>query len=354
MGRLIPTLLLALAACAPAKAPRVDAYDSSKPARATASPASAVNEHVVARGETVHGIAQRYGLGVRALIDANGLSPPYVLEPGQRLKLPEPREYTVATGDTVYGIARRERVPMAELVRVNGIEPPYTIRVGQALRLPDHAAVPSHTIAATPPLEPKPADGGKVLAKPVEREPVAPSAPPSAEPPLASPLPTTQQAALPPPAAVMPPSRGGSGFAWPVRGEVLSRFGPKIGGLHNDGINIAAPKGTPVHAAENGVVAYAGNELRGFGNLVLIRHAGGWITAYAHIDSIQVKRGDLVDRGDAIGKVGDTGNVAAPQLHFEIRRKGEAQDPLPLLEAGEVKRTELSPAFGPGVPQAPG
>ena len=137
--------------------------------------------------------------------------------------------------------------------------------------------------------------------------------------------PATQPA--PTPENVTPPPRGSGKFLWPVNGKVVSLFGVKEGGQHNDGINIAAPLGTPVHAADNGVVAYAGNELRGFGNLLLIRHADGWVSAYAHCDALLVKRGDEVKRGQVIARVGQTGAVSSPQLHFELRKAGTAVDP---------------------------
>ena len=118
---------------------------------------------------------------------------------------------------------------------------------------------------------------------------------------------------------------------WPLRGNVLSSFGPKPGGLQNDGINIAAARGAPVRAAENGIVVYAGNELKGFGNLLLVRHADGWMTAYAHLDEILVERGAAVQRGQSVAKVGQTGSVGSPQLHFEMRRAGRAVDPRGVL-----------------------
>jgi murein DD-endopeptidase MepM/ murein hydrolase activator NlpD len=112
-----------------------------------------------------------------------------------------------------------------------------------------------------------------------------------------------------------------------VRGRIIESFGARVGGLHNDGINIAARKGASIRAAENGVVAYTGNQLQGFGNLVLLKHAGGWMTAYAHSSIILVKRGDVVRRGQTIAKVGRTGNVSTPQLHFELRRGERAVNP---------------------------
>ncbi|RMF07366.1 MAG: M23 family metallopeptidase, partial [Alphaproteobacteria bacterium] len=123
-------------------------------------------------------------------------------------------------------------------------------------------------------------------------------------------------------------------FRWPVRGRIISGFGAKPNGKHNDGINVAVPLGTPVKAAENGVVAYAGSELEGYGNLVLIRHANNWVTAYAHNDRILVKRGDEVRRGQIIGKAGKTGSVSQPQLHFELRKGSQPVNPLKYMSNG--------------------
>jgi murein DD-endopeptidase MepM/ murein hydrolase activator NlpD len=128
---------------------------------------------------------------------------------------------------------------------------------------------------------------------------------------------------------------------WPVHGPLLAEFGTTGKGQHNDGINIAVPRGTPVLAAQDGVVAYSGNELRGFGNLLLIKHADGWMTAYAHNDTLLVKRGDTVRRGQQIAKAGDSGGVAQPQLHFEVRQGTRAVDPLGFL-GGKVSPVSSS------------
>jgi murein DD-endopeptidase MepM/ murein hydrolase activator NlpD len=120
-------------------------------------------------------------------------------------------------------------------------------------------------------------------------------------------------------------------FMRPVDGKIISGYGPKEGGLHNDGINIKAAKGTAVRAAENGVVAYTGNEMAGYGNLILIRHADRWMTAYAHMDKILVKKGDVVSAGQTVGTVGATGQVDSPQLHFEVRKGTQAEDPAKYL-----------------------
>jgi murein DD-endopeptidase MepM/ murein hydrolase activator NlpD len=120
-------------------------------------------------------------------------------------------------------------------------------------------------------------------------------------------------------------------FRWPVRGKVITAYGAKANGKSNDGINLAVPEGTPIKAADDGVVAYSGNELKGYGNLVLIRHANGYVTAYAHASELMVKRGDTIKRGQVIAKSGQSGEVQSPQLHFEIRKGSSPVDPLQFL-----------------------
>lgn len=211
-----------------------------------------------------------------------------------------PRTVSVGRGETLAEVAARAGVDPDALAAENGLIRPYALRPGQVLRLP------------------APADGA------APSPPAVKTAPPF----------NTEVAGLPQaPAAVARPPAGG-GFLWPVKGRLISGFGAKAGGLRNDGINIAAPRGQPVRAIAAGVVAYAGNELRGFGNLVLIRHDGDWVSAYAHADSIEVARGDRVRRGQVIARVGDTGGVSEPQLHFELRRGKKAVDPLPYLTEG--------------------
>jgi murein DD-endopeptidase MepM/ murein hydrolase activator NlpD len=232
---------------------------------------------IVQPGETLYAISRRYAVPLRSLIEANNLQPPFGLVSGRRLMLPQVRTYTVQQGDTLLGLSRRYGVDASTLARTNEIAAPYPVKLGQVLILP-----------------------------------------PATEP----------QAARPEPQAARPePAHTGRGFAWPVRGPVLVGYGPGANGTQNDGINIAAPLGTPVLAANDGVVAYAGNELRGFGNLILLKHADGWTTAYAHCQSIAVKRGERVKRGQVIAHVGATGAVAEPQLHFELRRGTRALDP---------------------------
>ena len=266
---------------------------------ASRAPDPAVTTVHVARGDTVYAISRRHQVSMRSIIEANGLTPPYDLEVGQRIVLPRDREHVVGGGETVYGISRAYGVDAYELATANGLVAPFALRVGQTLRIP---ASGTESVASQP-TPPTP-----VMAA---RRPTAPAAVPR-----------------PPPAS--------GGFVWPVKGKVVSAFGAKTKGLHNDGINIAARRGTPVRAAENGVVAYAGNELRGFGNMLLIKHAGGWITAYAHNEELLVKRGDKVRRGQIVARVGSSGSVTKPQLHFELRKGKQAVDPRKYLKRGSA------------------
>ena len=159
------------------------------------------------------------------------------------------------------------------------------------------------------------------------------SEPPASAPPAAEAAPTKpeQKVALAAPAAASAVADSVK-LRWPTTGRVIAGFGGRPDGTHNDGINLAVPLGTEVHAAESGVVAYSGNELKGYGNLVLLRHDNGWVTAYAHNDELLVKRGDKVKRGQVISKAGKTGSVDQPQVHFELRQGSRPVDPTPYLE----------------------
>lgn len=271
---------------------------------------------LVRRGDTAWKISQEAGVPVRDLIRANRLEPPYTLHPGQQLFIPNLRLHRVRDGESISVIAERYGVGRYKLARLNRIAPPYRVFPRQILKIPG-AAEPDQIVAA-----PRDIPTGAALdsppAPPRRVARAAPGTNPSAARPAARPAPT-------------PPAAARSGLVWPVGGRVVSRFGPKQGGLHNDGVNIAAPKGARVQAAGDGSVVYAGNEIRGFGNLVLIRHPGGLTTAYAHLDQTLVKRGDRVRRGTPIATVGDSGGVRGPQLHFEIRRGRKALDPLKAL-----------------------
>jgi murein DD-endopeptidase MepM/ murein hydrolase activator NlpD len=249
-------------------------------------------------------------------------------------------EIEVRRGQTLSGIAHTYHVPMQVLAETNHLSPPYRIETGQTLIIPGagQPAIPPPptSLAVLPPAQPEaPAVPGPPDAASFDGASRIPAGkPPTAEaspaPAVSMPPPSAPAVAAPQERSAAPAQTGGI-FLWPVRGRVLAGYGSGPDGTHNDGINIAAPRGAPVEAVDAGVVAYAGNELRGYGNLLLVKHPNGWISAYAHCDLILVKRGDKVARGQVIARVGSTGNVSEPQLHFELRRGSRAVDPREFL-----------------------
>lgn len=288
--------------------------------------AGSTGAHSVVAGDTVGDLAQRYKLEVRDIMVANNLAPPYTIHPGQRLMLPPPRTYKVRSGDTLYGVSRLFNVSTTQIARLNTLQSPFVLQRGQVIKLPAVAEVPSTPIMQVSSLSMPGIDRGGTTrgSRDVEREEL--SAPRVAGTPIPAPTPQMANASLSAKIPTETPQRAGSKFSAPVQGTILSSYGPKPGGLHNDGVNIKAPKGAPVRAAENGVVVYTG-DMKGYGNMVLIRHADRWMTAYAHMDKILAKRGATVKRGETIGVVGNSGSVSEPQLHFEIRRGTDALNP---------------------------
>lgn len=246
--------------------------------------------------------------------------------------------YVTREGDTLDGVAARFGVPRDTIIQRNGLKEPYKLRAGTSLALP-HARVVDTTAArgappsaAPPPSGPAPSSGRvestdlpPVTGAPTPPTSVAPTPPTSAAPsPTADPVPR-----MAPPAPALPAAA--PRFEWPLRGRTLAGFGPRPGGQQNDGIDIAAAPGTPVKAADGGTVVYAGNEVRGLGNLLLVSHAGGYITAYAHLDQMSVAKGATVKKGQTLGTVGTSGGATEPQLHFEVRYRNKPVDPAGLL-----------------------
>jgi len=270
----------------------------------------AVSQVVIKRGDTVYGIAKREGVEMRSLISVNNLTPPYKLTPGKQLKLPSALFHTVKRGDSGYSISRQYGYDLTTLIKMNALKAPYTLLIGQQLKLPGNSKAINASLSpqARPQNNPAP-----IVRKQTQVQTPFP------------PRPGPRGGSL-----AMPP-RESSKFLWPVTGGVVSSYGPKVGGLHNDGINITARSGEGVKSAEAGIVAYSGNGIRGFGNLILVRHSGGWVTAYAHNEELLVSKGDKVSRGQSIAKAGQTGNVDKPQVHFEIRKGKEAVNPVQYL-----------------------
>lgn len=294
--------------------------------------------HTVKGTDTVWRISQNYNVPLRSLLDLNNLAPPYQLNAGQRLMLPAPQTYRVRGNESLYSISRLYNVSVTDLVRQNKLVPPYKLTPGTVLSLPsaqgatvaDASFLPPSIMPPGPEMPVGPAvvpsiDAPEILASPLSPPPV------SIEPPQPAPMVSTP-ASIPPEPVKIPetPTRVGK-FLKPVDGPILSGYGPKPDGSHNDGLNIQATRGTAVRAAENGVVVYADNAIEGYGNLILLRHADGYVTAYAHLDKMLVKRGAKIRRGEAIGTVGKTGSADKPQLHFEIRRGAKAIDPKSMI-----------------------
>ena len=353
---------------APPAQPRLETT-ATVPSRsvAAAQPAGGT-KIIVGTSDTLDVLAKRYHVTPQAILAANGYKGPRTLSPGQQLIIPHPGATAAAPapalapvaaapamapaakpvaavaappsthfvnhGDTLASIARKNHISAAELARANGIEPSAKLKLGTKLTVP---GAKTATLAAP------------VAAAPVGAAPVAGTLQPVA----AAPAPATKMAAVAAPvqsarlaqatanveekAAAEAPAKAAETtsalptFRWPVRGKVVTTYGAKTNGKSNDGINLAVPEGTPVKAAEDGVVAYSGNELKGYGNLVLVRHSNGYVTAYAHASELLVKRGDTIKRGQVIAKSGQSGEVASPQLHFEIRKGSNPVDPLQFL-----------------------
>jgi murein DD-endopeptidase MepM/ murein hydrolase activator NlpD len=295
---------------------------------------------------TLYSIARANQLSVGELAHANNLAAPYSVSVGQTLVVPgrgnavapqpayaKPDNtlaaggglHTVRSGETLYSLGRIYGVHPFTIARLNGLSNNEALRQGQTLRIPKNDSSPTPVVANKPTEHPAPAMTEKASAKldnDTADQPAA-TAPKSVEQPQQQMVDNQQPAQ----------EAGSLSFRWPVKGRVISGYGSKPGGLRNEGINIAVPEGTDVRSAEAGVVAYAGNELKGYGNLVLIRHEGGWVTAYAHNKDLFVKRGDTVKRGDVIAKAGQTGSVSSPQVHFEVRKGATAMDPMRFLNA---------------------
>lgn len=331
---------------------------------------------VVAQGETLDTLSSRYGVPRAALISANGLSSP-TIAPGSRLTIPvynaagasappAPRQMAQAPSPTRSDATRfvAGPAPASVAARPSAAVPDARAQAQAAADAKAQAAAEARSKAATDAqamresrarfaAEAKAKAEARVAAKPVSKPAVAEApkpakapAPEKAKPVVVASAPATESkvSAVPKaaPEPVQEPKTTASlpkqeeaaaaperaDFRWPARGRVIAGFTGRGG---NEGINIAVPEGTPVKAAEGGTVAYAGSELKGYGNLVLIRHPNGYVSAYAHNGALNVKRGDTVKRGQVVATAGQTGNVSSPQLHFELRKGSSPVDPTPYL-----------------------
>lgn len=365
---------------------------AAQPQVATTAPATgAAGTVTVGPGMTLYSIARANNLSVAELAAVNGIKAPYSVHTGQTLRLPggaapaavasqhamppdntafaEPSDtpiapkpgapaaakpfksgpsvadsgtgelHTVSNGDTLFSLGRKYGMSPYAIADANGLPHTAQLVMGQKVRIP--AGGEAAPAVASKPAAAKTTTAANTLPPATGEEGTGEAAAPAATTTAAAtpePIPGSDAASAPPAAADAgqqvaegAPIAGAPGMRWPVRGKIISGFGPKANGLKNEGINIAVPEGTSIRAAADGVVAYSGNELKGYGNLVLIRHEDGYVTAYAHASELFVKRGDTVKRGDVIAKAGQTGSVSSPQLHFEVRKGAVALDPMKFL-----------------------
>lgn len=241
----------------------------------TASVTSSNVTHIVKEGESLWLISRLYGVDMDSIMKANNLNANSILSIGMKLAIPQVRVasapakeenyqiYKVQSGDTLWGISRRYRVSLQDLMRANNLSEKSTLQIGQSIRIPSY-------------------------------------------------LPQSYE-------------RSSSSFLWPVSGRVSSTFGMRGGRLHS-GIDILAPSGTLIKASRSGVVSFSG-WMNGYGRTVIVDHQDGWQTLYAHNSVNLVNKGQRVNQGDAIARVGMTGNATAYHVHFEVRKNGKCLNP---------------------------
>jgi murein DD-endopeptidase MepM/ murein hydrolase activator NlpD len=348
---------------APPAQPHLETTASVPPRSVAAAQPPGGTKIIVGTSDTLDVLAKRYHVTPQAILVANGYKGPRALSPGQQLIIPHPGATAAAPaplmapvaaapapaakpvaamaapssmhfvnhGDTLASIARKNHITSAELARANGLDPSAKLKLGTRLTVP--GARTASVAASAAPVMAAPVAGTlqPVAAAPAPATKMAAVAAPVQSARLAQATANVEEKPAEAPAKAAEATGALPTFRWPVRGKVVTSYGAKTNGKSNDGINLAVPEGTPIKAAEDGVVAYSGNELKGYGNLVLVRHSNGYVTAYAHASELMVKRGDTIKRGQVIAKSGQSGEVASPQLHFEIRKGSSPVDPLQFL-----------------------
>ena len=250
--------------------------------------------YLVKKGDNLYSISRKFKIPINEIIKVNKIKEPYKIFPSQKITIPILITHKIRKGETLYSISRYYGTNVYTLSKMNSIININSISVGQDLVIPKKILLKSshksekkwdHKFVKKEKLSYKTKSDTKTLVK----------------------------------------------FIWPVKGKLISRYGKSKEGFYNDGINIDSQKGTAVISSQDGKVIYSGNEIPGYGNLILIKHSKNWITAYAHLNEVFIKKGNFVKKGQKIGSVGSTGNVRSPQLHFEIRKGKESVDPLEFL-----------------------
>lgn len=251
------------------------------------------DKYNVKKGDNLFSISRKFNISIQELIKANKIREPYKIYPNQSIFIPLNKTHKVGKGETLYSISRYYETTVFTLAKYNNIRNVNNIKIGKELIIPKRSEKLKK--------KKKKWDSSfkqNKLNKNNDKK---------------------QREIL------------NSGFIWPVKGKVLSKYGKSKDGFYNDGINIDSKKGTKVISSQAGKVIYCGNEIPGYGNLILIKHSKNWITAYAHLNEVFTEKGKKVFKGQMIGSVGNTGNVRSPQLHFEIRKGKESVNPLKLL-----------------------
>ena len=245
----------------------------------------------VYEGDSLYSISKREGVPISSIIKANKLEPPFTLFKGDKLIIAKAKIYLVKKGNTLFDIAQCFNVSISDIMKINQLKSNDIIYEGDKLFIP-FSANSINTLCEKP---------AKVIAKKSNNQ------------------------------TIIVGNNKNSTYVWPVKGKVISNFGLLAKGLRNDGINISAQIGEPVLAIESGKIIYAGNEIQAFGNLILVKHFNNKTSAYAHLDKINVVKGEKVNKGQVIALVGNSGKVSIPQLHFEIRDKNGPLNPLKYL-----------------------
>ena len=247
----------------------------------------------VIKGDNLYSISKKFNIPIQKIIKSNKITSPFKIFPNQKIFLPRNKVYTVKKGDTLYSISRKFKTDLFSLSVLNKLNNVNQIKVNQKILIPDYILKPKKIRQKEKPLQKT--ENKKIIKKKLLTNKVD------------------------------------TDFIWPVKGKILNNFGSETPGFFNDGINISSNLGTSVKASLDGEIVYSGNEIPGYGNLILIKHSKNWITAYAHLEKIVKKKGNYVKKGETIGLVGKTGNVSEVQLHFEIRKGKEAVNPLKYL-----------------------
>ena len=257
-------------------------YDSSEINKKTKS-----KKIKIVTGDTLDSISKKYKVTKKELIRFNNIIFPYILKPGKFIKIPLPKRYKIKKGDTLYKIAKCNSTKILEIKNKNININEKKLIVGSLINLPyysiNNCKLKSENIAKK----------NRFIKKSIKSKEI---------------------------------------FIWPVQGSIITYFGKQKGGRKNDGINILSVKGNPVRAAMAGKVIYRGNELLAWGNLIIIKHKNNWTTAYAHLDKLLVRKGEIIKTGDIIASVGKTGNVDKSQLHFQVRKNSKPLDPIKFLK----------------------